>query len=236
MGWPSGRWWSAALLAGAVSLLPMVAAADSLSLASNRLTTLTSCGLMSYPSAASLTNDVFVNQLLPDMNNVGNSNLTVSSAALNNSRAYVRFPLSSCLNPIPVTATVRSATLRLFASALAVTCRTVDLFTVLAGWSDTTITWNNEPFGPSINNPVSGQRIASTQIGGGPCTNQTVNAYVNVDVTTDVAKFVAGTSTNNGWMLRDDVEGSVLLQSNSFASRRVNIAAQAPTLMVSYTP
>jgi len=229
------HWASALLVAGAVGVLPVLASANSVSLASSHLTTLTSCGLMSYPAAAGLTNDVYVNQLLP-LNNAGNVSLTVSSAALNNLRIYIRFPLSSCLNPVPATATVRSATLRLFANALAPSCRTVDVFTVLANWSDTTITWSNQPFGSSINNPASGQRIYSTHIGGAPCTNQTLNTYVNFDVTSDVVKFVAGTAANYGWMLRDDVEGSLGLQSTSFASRSLNTAGQAPTLMVSYTP
>ena len=230
------RWSRAALLAGAVGLLPVVAAASAVTLTSSHLTTLTSCGLMSYPAAAGLTNDVYVNQLLPNTNNAGNVSLTVSSAALNNSRTYIRFPLSSCLNPIPATATVRSATLRLFSNVLALSCRTLDVFTVLANWSDTTITWKNQPFGPGINKPASGKRIYSTQVGVAPCANQTLNAYINFDVTTDVAKFVAGAATNYGWMLRDDAESSVGIQSTSFASRSKNLAGQAPTLMVSYTP
>lgn len=229
------RWARAVLLAGAVGLSPVLASANSIALTSNHLTTLTSCGLMSYPAAASLTNDVDVNQLMPTLNHAGNVSLMVSSAVVKNSRTYIRFPLSACLNAIPATATVRSATLRLFANVLALSCRTVDVFTVLANWSDTTITWNNQPFGSSINNPAASQRISSTQIGGAPCANQTVNAYINFDVTSDVVKFVTGVATNYGWMLRDDVEGSPRPQTTSFASRSLNTAGQAPTLMVSYT-
>ena len=229
------RWSGAALLAGALGLLPVLASANSIPLTSSHLTTLTSCGLMSYPATAALTNDAYVNQLTPNTTNAGNVNLSVSSALLNNARTYIRFPLTSCLSAIPVSATVRSATLRLFASVLALSCRTVDVFTVLANWSDTTITWNNQPYGPSINNPASGLRIYSTQIGGAPCTNQAPSAYINFDVTSDVAKFVVGTATNYGWMLRDDAESSLIPQTTSFASRSNNVAAQAPTLMVSYT-
>jgi len=36
-------------------------------------------------------------------------------------------------------------------------------------------------------------------------------------------------------MLRDDAESSLIPQTTSFASRSNNVAAQAPTLMVSYT-
>jgi hypothetical protein len=232
------RWSRRSLLVvGAALLLPVAASASSIALTSSHLTTLSSCGLMSYPSSAGLTNDVYVDEAAPGANDVASANLAVSSGADANERTYIRFPLSSCLNPIPAGATVRSATLRLFSTAMAPTCRTVDVFAVPStpAWSDSAITWNNEPVGTTINNPAASQRIYSTQIGAGPCTYQTLNAYVNFDVTSDVVKFVAGTATNYGWMLRDDTEGSSSVQLTTFASRRGTVAGQAPTLMISYT-
>lgn len=225
------------LVIGVVLLMPVAASASSIALTSSYLTTLSTCGLMSYPSAAAVTNDVYIDQAAPVANLVASVNLTVSSASNANARTYIRFQLSNCLQAIPASSTVRSASLRLFSTTLAPSCQTVDVFTVPSSptWTDAAITWNNQPFGTAINNPAAGGRISSTQVGSAPCANQTVNAYVNFDVTSDVAKFVAGAATNYGWMLRDDTEGSAAVQLTNFAARRGIVAAQAPTLMVSYT-
>jgi hypothetical protein len=55
------------------------------------------------------------------------------------------------------------------------------------------------------------------------------------DVTGDVAGFIAGSKTNNGWMLRDDVENNATQTQASFVASDANLASVAPQLTVSYT-
>jgi hypothetical protein len=223
----------------AVAVLPMGASANSIGLTSTRLTSLLSCGLMSYPASANLSTDVYVKLAVPGGNNVADTKLTVSSLNAADQRTYIRFSLT-CLNAIPATATVRSATVRLFTvTQVAPACRTVDIFPVASAWIESTITWNNQPAGTGANLPPQAQRTSSQQIGAPVgCANRTVGAYVNFDVTRDVVTFIAGTGTNNGWVLRDDSESAAggVAQLTSFASRRTGVQSKAPTLMISYTP
>ena len=161
--------------------------------------------------------------------------MPVASAASANRRVYLRFDLTRCSPLIPATASVKVATLRLFVSVLPTVCRTYDIFDVAASWTETAITWNNQPFGTTINNPASGTRTASLNVGASPCQNQTANSYLSgFDVTTDVAGFVAGTLANNGWMIRDDVEGSATARTGTLSAKNLNTLAQAPQLVITY--
>jgi hypothetical protein len=137
---------------------------------------------------------------------------------------------------IPSTAIVRLATLRLYVSGLPASCRTIDMFRVTAAWTESVITWNNQPFGTTLNNPASGS--ASDTFGAGSpagCQNLSTGVYlVGANPTLDVAAFVAGTATNQGWMLRDDVEGSVTTYTQTFSAKNLGTLAQAPQLIVTW--
>ena len=138
-------------------------------------------------------------------------------------------------NPAPTNATVKRATLRLYVSALATGCRTLDIF-ASTGTLNENVKWNNQAFGTSTNNPASNTRTDFIQVGTAPCTNSTLNTYVTGwDVTADVVKIAAGTATNNGWMIRDDTENSATPQLNVFSSREAAVLARAPQLIVTYT-
>jgi hypothetical protein len=216
--------------------LPTGATASPVALTSQRLTTLTTCGLISSPSSANLTTDVDVTHGTPTTNNLGSTDLVVSSADQNDVRTYIRFPITSCPNAIPATATVRSASLRLFTETqLAAACRPIDVYPVAGTWSESVITWTTQPFGTAINTPASGLRTTSQDVGAPTtCANHALGAYVAWDVTDDLARFVVGSATNYGWMIRDDAEGSpTVVQSTAFYSRRANISP--PELMISYT-
>jgi hypothetical protein len=161
--------------------------------------------------------------------------LNVISSSLNQ-RTYLKFDLTACGPAIPSSATVRLATLRLYMSAAPAVCRVLDLFPVTATWGETTLTWNNQPFGTTINNPATGSRTGTFSVGTvAGCQNQANGAYVvGGTVTSDVATFVAGSATNFGWMIRDDTEGSATTRTTTFSSKEQGTVAQEPQLVITY--
>jgi len=226
---------AAAVVLSAGILFPSVALGAALTSSSKTLTIYRSCALTAYPSSSTTDIDAYVDQAL-NSNQGTATTLSVESAASLNRRTYLKFDLTKCNPAIASAANVKLATLRLYVTALPLSCRTLDIFAVTASWTETNIKWSNQPFGQTINNPASGSRTDSLQVGASPCTNSTANQYVTGwNVTADVAKFVAGTSTNFGWMIRDDGEGSATAQIATFSAREAAAVAQAPQLIVTYT-
>jgi hypothetical protein len=226
-----------AVTAGMLLGVPSIAFAAGLTLSSQKLTTFKSCALTAYPNSSTTDTDTYVDQLLQNSSSGGTATtISVDSSNGANRRIYIKFDLTKCNPSIPSTASVKLATLRLYVTTLAASCRTLDIFASTAAFSEASTKWNNQPFGTTINNPASGSRTDAIQVGTTPCANSTLNAYVTGwSVTTDVANFVAGTSTNNGWMIRDDTENSAVAQLNTFSAREQNTLAQAPQLIVTYT-
>ena len=211
--------------------------AASLSFTSQALTPYRTCVISGTPGTTTAVADASVRQgsATSNFGTVTTNNIATQSGSLNR-RLYIRFDLTQCSPAIPSTATVRLATLRMYVSALPVVCRTVDVFRVTATWTETAITWNNQPFGTAINNPGSGSAVdafgAGTPVG---CENRTANVYTTGGVvTSNVASFVAGTLTNFGWMLRDDVEGSATAYTQTLSAKDLGTAAQAPQLVITY--
>ena len=226
---------SLAILAVAVGGAGTVMAAT-LSLTSKTLTVYRTCTLTATPSTSTAESDAFVNQASANSTNGTGATMDIQSSNAANRRIYIRFDLTKCRTAIPAAASVKSATLRLYVSAIPAVCRTEDIFRVTASWSETTITWNNQPFGTSVNNPPTAQRTSAITIGGAPCQNTATGTYVNGwDVTADLAAFVAGSATNYGWMLRDDTENSASARLARFSTREANVLAQSPQLIVSYS-
>jgi hypothetical protein len=152
-----------------------------------------------------------------------------------NGRAYLKFSLSGCSPSIPSSASVRAATMRIYASAMQPGCQTIDLFRVTSSWTETALTWNNQPFGTAVNNPATGSRTASFDVGSSAgCANSSVGYIAGVDVSSDIAAFVAGSATNNGWMLRNDSESSSPSRTVTFSAKDLGTLAQAPQLIVTY--
>ena len=180
--------------------------------------------------------DANVRQGSPTTNFGTVTSTNVSSGNGINQRAYVRFDLTTCTPAIPSTAVVRLATLRLYLTAVPAACRTIDVFAASATWTETGITWNNEPFGSTINNPPTASRSGSFTVGTpAGCQNQATGTYlVGGTVTSDVASFVLGSVTNFGWMLRDDAEGSATTRTVTFSSKELATVGQAPQLVVTY--
>jgi hypothetical protein len=213
-----------------------VVMAASLPVTSKSLTVYRSCTLTATPSTSTVETDAFVNQSAPTGTNGTGTTMDSQSSNAANRRIYLRFDLSKCRPAIPGSATVRKALIRLYVTAVPAVCRTEDIFRVGASWTETAITWNNQPFGTAVNNPPTAQRTGAITVGAAPCQNTAANAYVNGwDVTADTAAFVAGTATNYGWMIRDDAENSATARLARFSTREANVLAQAPQLVVTYS-
>jgi hypothetical protein len=218
-----------------VAMLPLrLGLAANLAAASKALTPVRTCTVTATPSTTSVVADTSVRQGTPAGNFGTINSMNVASGSSANRRVYVRFDLAGCSPAIPVTATVRVATLRLYASSLPAVCRTVDVFRVTAAWTETGVTWNTQPFGTTVNNPASGSRTDSFDVGSpGACENQAAGYVNGAVVTADVAAFVSGT-TNYGWMLRDDAENSGTTRTITFSTKETATLAQAPQLVVTY--
>ena len=211
--------------------------AASLNLGSQNLTPYRTCTVTATPSDTTAVIDAVVRQATATTNFGAAPTTEVSSANGANRRTYLKFDLSGCTPSIPSTASVVNATMRLYATAVASACRTLDLFRVTAAWTEAGITWNNQPFGTTVNNPASGSRTDSTNVGTpGGCTNTGAGYITGADVTTDVAAFVAGSATNNGWMLRDDAENANPARTATFSAKNLGTLSQAPQLVVTYVP
>ena len=211
-------------------------AAASLALTSRALTPYRTCTLTATPATTAVVADAGVRQQTPAANFGTATALHVASGNGANRRTYVFFDLAACAPVIPPTAIVRAATVRLFMSGLPPVCRTLDVFRVGSAWAETEITWNNQPFGPTINNPPAAQATASFSVGSPEgCQNRTAAAYVSVgSLATDVASFMTGGQTNFGWMIRDDIEGSSATRTVTFTAKQAGSVAQLPQLVITY--
>ncbi len=138
-------------------------------------------------------------------------------------RSFVRFNLSSCA--IPTNARVDAATLTMFMSTAPSESRTYDLHRVTASWGETSVTWNNQP-------------AVATLATGSIATGTTANVTRAWNVVSDVRTFVDGTVANNGWRIKDQVEGGLLgnAYEGRFSSREQATTTQRPTLAITYYP
>lgn len=213
-----------------------VGAAASVSLTSQAFTPYRTCTLTATPTTTAVVTDATVRQGSATSNFGAIATASVSSASGANQRIYLKFDLTSCNPALPASAIVRLATLRLYMTAVPAACRTLDLYPVAAAWTETAITWNNQPFGTTINNPPTGSRTGTFSVGSpAGCQNRTTGAYISGGtVTSDVASFVSGGSTNLGWMIRDDAEGSATTRTATFSAKELGTVAQEPQLVITY--
>ena len=221
----------------ATSLLTATTAfAASLSVASKNLTAFRTCLVTGTPNTSTADIDSFVDQATATTTHGSTVPMDVESFATNkNRRIYIKFDLTKCGPSIPSSASVKIATLRLYLSALPTACRTEDVFRVTSTWAEGTITWNNQPFGTSVNNPASGSRTSSFSVGPAACGNTAIGYVTGGDVTADVQAFVSSTATNFGWMIRDDVESSITAMASTYSAKNLGTLAQSPQLVVTYT-
>ena len=222
-----------------LALAPTAAIAAPVTLNAKTLTVYRTCTLTAFAAASSTVADSWVNHNNLTQNNGLDTFVDVQSAgATTNRRTYIRFDMTACSPAIPASATAITGTLRLYASAVPIVCRTQDLFRVTFPWTETGVTWNTQPAGWNlINQPATAGRTSFITVGTPVGCQNTAIGYVNGwDVTADVSAFIAGTATNNGWMIRDDVEGSGTARNVRYSSKNLANVAQAPQLVVTYRP
>jgi hypothetical protein len=218
----TARLCSALVLAAALSLTSAtIGLAAGLGLSSALLTTATKS--YSAPVTCTLTAsaDSYVSNALLQ----GNSNFgTSTSLQVNQSdpqRTLVRFDLTACSPAIPSDALLQSATVRLTVGALFLATRTYDLRSTTGSWTETGVTYNNQP-------TVAGSVTASTTVTSGTG----ANTVIQWTATSDVQSFVTGAATDLGWRLNDSAEGGVLGSTIQFKSREA--ASGRPQLVVTY--
>ncbi|HEY6628301.1 MAG TPA: DNRLRE domain-containing protein [Acidimicrobiia bacterium] len=220
-----------------LALLPTAAAAAPITLTAKTLAVYRTCTLTAWAAGSTTVADSWVNHNNLTQNNGTATFMDVQTAgATTNRRAYIRFDLTQCSPAIPSSATISSGTLRLYASAIPGVCRTQDIFRVTFAWTEAGLTWNTQPAGwNAANQPASGSRTSFITVGPG-CQNTAVGYVNGWDVTADVSAFVAGTATNHGWMIRDDIEASGTARNVRYSSKDLANLAQAPQLTVTYRP
>ena len=112
----------------------------------------------------------------------------VRSYAGNNYRSLVHFDLSS----LPAGVTIESTILYLHKTNIIGDDRTHNAHRVTADWTETGVTWNNQPsYDSTATDSVS--------------TGSAYETWVEWNVTSDVQLFVDGTQ-NYGWLIKDAVE------------------------------
>jgi hypothetical protein len=223
----------AVLALAAVVTIPTASAA-SLGLTSQNLTPVRTCILSGYPSTTTDEIDAMVEQTNAGTNYGTNAHIEVETHTTTQIRTYIEFLVSACVPAIPGGAIIRSATLRLYLTTVpAGTCRTEDIFPVTASWTEAAITWTNQPFGTTLNNPASGH-TAQMQVGATCGTNKAAGYVSGWAVTSDVQNFVKTPATNYGWMIRDDVEGSATAYTAIYEAKNGGSATEDPQLVISY--
>jgi len=202
---------------------------------SQNLTPVRTCVVTATPTTTSSQGDATVKQGSPTTNSGSATTVTVQSGSGANNRLYLQFTLAACSPAIPASATVRLATLRMYVSARAAVCRTLDIFPVTAAWTEAAITWNNQPFGTTLNNPPTASRTASFNVGNvAGCQNQALGYAAGSTVTADLQAYVSGSATNYGWMIRDDAEGSATTNTETLSAKELGSLARETQLVISY--
>lgn len=149
----------------------------------------------------------------------------ISGSAGYRSRAYVKFNLSS----IPSGSTINSVTLKLYckrcytagASSISIALKSVG-----GTWTETGLTWNNQP---SLSSTLSAvQNFSST--GWHEWNSSSFSA-----IKTLVQRWISGTETNNGFRLQLNDE-SLYPPDASWWSKEYSTSSMRPQLVVNYTP
>ena len=133
-------------------------------------------------------------------------------------RSLLQFDLAS----IPNGASVSNAQLILCFSSIAPSAagRIHELNRPTSGWTETTVTWNNQPGGNS------GAAVTWTI--------PSVPGCISLDVTVPVQTWVGG-AVNYGWRITDQDEATAALADVQYITREDAVPGLRPTLNVTYT-
>jgi len=163
--------------------------------------------------------DSYVDQSLPTNNYGTTTTMQVSSYNVgpNNRRSFLQFDISS----ISSVAIIKTATMRLYLDTAPAASRSYDAHRVTASWAETGIDWNNKP-------TVAGS-ATSTQ-----ATGTASGVWLSWDVKSDVTGFLAGTYSNYGWQIKDQVEDFATDYDSVFRTREYTGTTYDPQLVVTY--
>lgn len=179
--------------------------------------------------------DARINDYAPTTNYGTNTELRVgeSNAASGVSRTFLKF--SNLSNgTIPSNATVSSATLELYSYGdLSSRARTFRVFRQKRAWTENGITWNK--YDGTNNWATAGGFGAAdceqTDIGSRAMTDTEAAGWKSWSLSTSaIQEIIAGTWTNNGFMIKADTENDDAYQ---YYSREQ--AGSAPKLTIVYT-
>ncbi len=164
--------------------------------------------------------DAFVKKGQPNENKGTNAFMEVDGNAAKIRRSFVKFDLPS----IPAGSTVNLATLTLCylqkTSQTAAPGRIHELHRATSTWTETGVTWNNQPaVAASVTDTIAV-----------PSTSQ----CVDFNVTADVQAWVSGAG-NNGWRVNDQDETAKGRFGTDYVTREQADASQRPKLDVTYT-
>jgi len=175
---------------------------------------LTAVSLQLTPIQASSTTttlnpiaDAYTQSSNPDTNYGSSTDLMIDGSY---GRVYVKFNLSS----IPSNSVIISATLKLYDHSTA--SYEVCVYPVSADWSESTITWNNQPdYNSSLQSCVT--------------TPSTSGQWVSWDVTDIVEEWVEGGLENYGFVLKASENGL-----EKFYSKEYSDSSKHPELIIEY--
>ncbi len=164
------------------------------------------------PETVGSSRDAEVRQGNPGTNYGGLATFSTRSSALVLVQSNIRSVVAFSLPAIPTGCTLSSAKLRLNASH-ATGGRTIEAFRAAASWTETGVTWNNQP-------EATGSGATATSSTG----------WMEWTVTPQVQAMYQG--TNNGFVLRDSAEGALLEATVQWSSKEA--ASNDPELVLTF--
>ena len=164
--------------------------------------------------------DSEVREQFPTTNYGTSVSVFVAPKTAERMRGFLQFDTSSCAG-LGASSTVLSGDLKLYVVNAPFEERTHELKRVAANWSETTVTWNNQP---AVTNAATDSQIIST----------TSAVYVTFDGTVDVKAWVAGTAINNGWRVSDAAENTLAQPSVEYQSSEIGTPSFRPELTIVY--
>lgn len=211
-----------AAIAVGVAATASVAYAATFSVSSARLTTSSVATTIGETTCSLTATDDATLDRAAQGTNFGNlATLSVRAQNGNNQRRSIaRFDVASC--SIPAGALVRSASLRLTVTTAPGSTRNYGVHRVTGSWVESTVTYSSQP-------AFNATATATVATGAAPTS-------LSWSVLSDVSAFVAGTATNNGWLVKDANEGANPAVQTIFASSENATTANRPQLVIGYYP
>lgn len=199
-----------------------VALAATIGVSSTKLTTSTRAASIAATTCtlSAADADSYVNEASAGSNFGTATTLDVRSSSAGDRRVFVQFSLTTC--SIPANSLITAANLKLRMYAAPTASRTYEAHRVSASWTETGITWTNQP-------AVAASATSSV------VTGTTSNVTLTWAVTADVQAYVDGTA-NNGWRIKDLTENSSTARTGQFRSAEYGTASQRPILEITYYP